>query len=186
MTTPVPGVGYKTVIDFGNAPQASDIWLFSKVTDLRRHISDLVVLLSPASNARSWYTIDPTTLTLTIFASRPTVVSYRLTAPRFDASKWSNIRPNDSLSLGFLLNDGQELAISSSGDVIGDVPDSVSNLTIEQTEVQPGVFMYQVKTAAGDIIQEVASLAEAVIGTLRAGSITTTELATDSLTIAGQ
>ncbi len=53
VTTPVTGIGYKTTIDFKNLQSGSDLWLFSKVTNLMGHMDDLVVLLSPASNARA-------------------------------------------------------------------------------------------------------------------------------------
>jgi hypothetical protein len=174
-TTSVPGVGYKTVLDFGNAANGSDIWLFSKVTNLRQSINNLVVLLSPAANTKSWYTIDPNAFTLTIYTSVPTVVSYRLTAPRFDASTWKNTRSNSTP--GFVINDGQQLALNSSGNVIGENPDDISTYTIQETTV---------KTGAGQIVTEVASFAQAVIGNIRAGSITTKNLVTDQLTIGGQ
>ncbi len=179
----VPGVGYAHTIRFANLEQGSDLWLFAKVTDLRKHINDLVVLLSPSSNARVWYTIDPAAYTLTIYASKPSVVSYRLTAPRFDAAKWTSTR--DNATVGFVINDGQELALTSSGDVIGEVTD-LETAYIEQTQAIEGTVSYQVKALSGSLIHEVSAFSKSVIGTLTAGSINTRELVTDSLTINGQ
>ncbi len=178
------GVGYKTVVDFNTVAQGSDLWLFSKVTNLRKHINDMVVLLSPASNARVWYVVNPQAFTLTIYTSKPSVVSYRLTAPRFDSDKWQNTRA-DSDTPGFVLNDGIELALSGSGDVIGDTT-SIDNVHIEETQVSESSFTYQVKTASGDILNEVSAFSRSIIGTLTAGSITTRRLVTDSLSIGNQ
>ena len=73
----IPGIGYRSVIDFANNPEGSDIWLFGLVTDLSRTINQLVVLLSPSASVRSWYVIDPIA-TADNYTSRPTTVSYRL------------------------------------------------------------------------------------------------------------
>ncbi len=187
VTTPVPGIGYKKVIDFRAQEVGSDLWLFSKVTDLYRHIGDLVVLLSPSSNARTWYTLDPETLTLTIYASKPTAVSYRLTAPRFDASQFSNRRGENSLSSGFILNDGEQLALSSEeGDIIGEEGQDISNLTIVETTTSGGAIAYQVQTTVGEMINEIAAYSRAIVGSLTAGAVTTRELVADSITIGGQ
>ncbi|MFZ2048745.1 MAG: hypothetical protein WAV25_00345 [Minisyncoccia bacterium] len=86
----VPNVGYKHTIDFKTSPEASDLWLFARAVNIRKHINQMSVLLSAGDNARTWYTVDPNNYTLTIYSSKPTLVSYRLSAPRLDADKWSN------------------------------------------------------------------------------------------------
>ncbi len=86
----VPNVGYKQVIDFKNAPIGSDIWLFARASNIKKHIGQLSVLLSPGGNARTWYKVDETNYTLTIYSSIPTEVSFRLASPRFDADEWTN------------------------------------------------------------------------------------------------
>ena len=179
----IPGVGYATTLDFSSAAQASDLWLFAKVTNLRSQMNNLVVLLSPAANTRSWYTIDPNAYTVTIYSSKPSVVSYRLTAPRFDTQKWKNTR--DSGVSGFVLNDGKELALSGSGDVIGEYASPLSTLTI-QTHDEAGSPVYDIVTAAGEIVREVAAYAQVVIGQLRAGTITTRDLVADRISVGGQ
>jgi hypothetical protein len=104
VTSQVAAGDYAYVIDFKTIPAASDLWLFSKTTDLKKHIGDLVVLLSPEGNSRAWYEVDQKNYRLTVHASRPTTVSYRLTAPRFDAAEWANRRNDDSA--GFIIDDG--------------------------------------------------------------------------------
>jgi hypothetical protein len=87
-------------IDFRNLKEGTGLWLFSKATDLKRHFGDLTVLLTPAFDGQVWYEEDAKNLRVVIHAvasptaklKLPTVlkVSYRLTAPRFDAAKWTN------------------------------------------------------------------------------------------------
>ncbi len=86
----VPNVGYKHTIDFKGASEGSDLWLFSRVVNIKKNISKMSVLLTAADNARTWYTVDPNNYTLSVYSSKPTLVSYRLSAPRVDAEKWTN------------------------------------------------------------------------------------------------
>lgn len=88
----IPGAGYRSTISFATQPKASNLWLFSKVTDLPNHMDQMVVLLTPSGNARVWYAVDKERLILTIYSSKKSTVSYRLTAPRFDSEKWKNTR----------------------------------------------------------------------------------------------
>jgi hypothetical protein len=90
LTEKVDKVGYRYVIDFKNLATASDLWLFANVTNVKKHITKMSVLLSPEGNTRAWYQIDPDNYTLTLFSSKPTKVSYRLSAPRIDADEWTN------------------------------------------------------------------------------------------------
>ena len=94
---------YEYVIDFANEPEGSDLWLFSKVTRLKDNFDKLTVLLTPGFEGSAWYKKDAARQTLTIFGSAAGEVSYRLTAPRFDAAAWSNM--SDSQSEGFVINE---------------------------------------------------------------------------------
>jgi hypothetical protein len=114
----VSGVGYRYTIDFTNLKTGSDLWIFSKTTNLKKHLPKMVVLLSPAGSARAWYTMDTINNRLNIFSSRPTTISYRLTAPRFDADLWANTR--DGGSAGHVINDSNPWQENQSGAVIGD------------------------------------------------------------------
>ncbi|MEK7479172.1 MAG: hypothetical protein AAB634_01405 [Patescibacteria group bacterium] len=97
---------YEYAIDFGKQKKGSDLWLFAKTTNLEKHFDEMAVLLTPEFDGRVWYEKDAGKNRLTIFAtmtndndddkkggslsSSKVMVSYRLTAPRFDAEKWSN------------------------------------------------------------------------------------------------
>ncbi len=98
------GAQWVGTIDFSKAREGGDFWLFSKTTDLRRHFDDMAVLLTPAFDGRVWYAADRESMTLTVFgapsdggALADYEVSYRLTAPRFDAAEWPNTRPADDV-----------------------------------------------------------------------------------------
>ncbi|MEX2090928.1 MAG: hypothetical protein WD989_02240, partial [Candidatus Paceibacterota bacterium] len=112
----VEGVGYKYVIDFKTLPPASDLWLFSRTTDIVKHINQMSVLLTPQGNARAWYVIDPSNYTLTIYSSKQTKVSFRLTAPRFDAEKWTNFSTDEVT--GFMPGDMEFPVSSGSADIV--------------------------------------------------------------------
>jgi len=81
---------YFAEINFNTLEEGSDLWLFSKVTNLKKNLDKLAVLLTPAKRAKVWYQVDPENFKLYFFADRETVISYRLTAPRFDFEKWKN------------------------------------------------------------------------------------------------
>ncbi len=86
------------VIDFNKAREGSDLWLFSKTTALRKNFRNLSVLVTPNFDGKVWYEKDEKNNRLTLFAdpeeeipdSEILEISYRLTAPRFDADVWPN------------------------------------------------------------------------------------------------
>jgi hypothetical protein len=83
---------FSYTVDFVNEPEGSDLWLFSRTTDWGRNMKDLVVLVSPSqATARVWYQKDPINNKLIIYGNCACEVSYRLTAPRFDYSKFGNV-----------------------------------------------------------------------------------------------
>jgi len=104
---------YQAEIDFNNLEEGSDLWLFSKVTNLKKNIDKLTVLLTPASRAKVWYQVDPEKFKLYFFAEKPTTISYRLTAPRFDWEKWKNV-PEDAENIQGLVVNEDGLVVSSS------------------------------------------------------------------------
>jgi hypothetical protein len=96
---------YQYVVDFNNLETGSDLWLFSKTTNLKQNINKLVVLLSPAGRIKAWYQVDPVQMKLIFYASQPIVLSYRLTAPRFDWQEWSNLAKDAESITGFVIDD---------------------------------------------------------------------------------
>jgi hypothetical protein len=98
----------RAVLDIAGAPKGSDLWLFGKSSDWKKHMKNMSVLLTPSFAGQVWYTKDMVAGKVTVYA-RPAEgesreVSYRLTAPRFDADAWSNYNNNPSAK-GFIIND---------------------------------------------------------------------------------
>ncbi len=172
----VAGVGYRYLIDFNDLPEGSDLWLFSKATDIKTNINKLVALLTPGDPTRVWYELDKENKRLAIYSARPTTISYRLTGPRFDHETWTNERPADSDVAGFILN----------------IPDMVNNNPIVTniqnmsdfviTKVQGGY--YSLKDNSGNVVDGVESIGNVVAGNIKAGYTYTQELATNSITVA--
>jgi len=87
------------VIDFSKVEQGSDLWLFWQVTDFGKDWNNLAVLLTPSFDGRVWYEKKPGEKKLIIYGQPYSLLptpyslefSYRLTAPRFDHEKWSNL-----------------------------------------------------------------------------------------------
>jgi hypothetical protein len=101
---------YGYTIDFSKTEQGSDLWLWSKTTNLKDNFDKMTVLLTPSFDGRVWYEKNPAQNTLTIYAVPSTTyhlppttyeVSYRLSAPRFDWQKWGNI--SDDQNIGGLV-----------------------------------------------------------------------------------
>jgi hypothetical protein len=164
----VPGVGYRAQIDFTSVPDGSDLWVFSRTTDIRDNADKLVVLLSPSSSTKTWYTYDPSTLLLSIFTSRPTTVSYRLTAPRYDWRDYGNTRPDDD-NPGLAINYASDWW-TAQGDGAAPV-DPLANLVIEPLD--PTQTSYRIRDTTSDaIIEEASALSRALIANIQTGIIT--------------
>jgi hypothetical protein len=122
---------YKHTIDFNQAAEASDDWLFYKITDFGQGWSNLAVLVSAEGSGQAWYEKDPGNNQIIFYGSSPGKVSYRLTAPRFDWNKWGNISEDGGvtgLSPEFTVNDNY-----SSSTIIA--TDSVFPITEEPQSV---------------------------------------------------
>lgn len=89
---------YQTDIDFQNAEEGSDAWLFAKATNLENAgLDNLAVLVTPNFDGKVWYVKSEESKKITIYAElsdsqigNSPEVSYRLTAPRFDHKEWTN------------------------------------------------------------------------------------------------
>lgn len=162
----VQGVGYRSIIDFGTQPTGSDIWLFSRATDLKNNFTNLVVLLNPSGNVRSWYDLDQTNYKLAIYTSAPSRVSFRLTAPRFDAASWGNVRTSGPT--GFDLTNTVVPIPTDTGLINTPSADGLANITIS---VVNGIYALQ--NNLGQYIYDVGTFSQAAIANLRAGSVDT-------------
>jgi|GEM_PF-3839834 len=178
----IPGIGYKKTIDFKLAEKGSDLWLFSKTTDLSTNIENLIVLLSSEGNSKTWYTVDSKNHTLSIYSSSPNRISYRLTAPRFDADLWTNYNDNEN-SIGFILEDGP-LTINENGNVDNELSEPMVVLSNNEENNPPffdRISYYNLVDGAGKIIQNILSASEFIAANIKAGAIETQEIATDNL-----
>ncbi len=179
-TENVPGVGYRSIIDFGRLTTGTDLWLFSKTTDLKTNIDKLVVILNPSGNTRAWYDLDTTNYRLAIYTSQPSRVSYRFTAPRFDYQSWQNTRTN--AILGFDISGLTPITASEaplatpSANIIGD-------LSITTTTTPSTGLLFDLKDSLGAFIYDVGKFSQAAVANLKAGWLavdTITPLATNT------
>jgi cytoskeletal protein CcmA (bactofilin family) len=163
----VAGVGYRAVIDFTTEPEGTDLWLFSRTTDLKRNADQFVVLLSPSSNTRAWYGFDRNTLKLSIYTSRPSEVSYRLTAPRYDWENWSTTRSNDDPD-GFIVDYDNGWWSSSGPDA--EIIDPLADLAIEPIDASASAYRIH-NSISNEIIEDSAAFARLMIANLQTGLI---------------
>src|SRR3989344_1363367 len=82
--------GYAHAVDLHKLERGSDLWLFWQVTDFGEDWRNLAVMLSPDSGYNVWYKKEPDKNRLIIYGENAGVVSYRLSAPRFDWRRWPN------------------------------------------------------------------------------------------------
>jgi hypothetical protein len=104
-----------SVLDFDDEEEGSDLWLFAQTTHLRKHIGEMAVLLSAQGGAKVWYEVDEEERKVYLLSDRPTKVSYRLTAPRFDAEEWTNY--NTDGIMGFQPPSGDDLSYFDEEDI---------------------------------------------------------------------
>jgi len=175
----VAGQGYRTALDFSQALTGSDLWLFSKTTNLSQNLNQLVVLLSPTTNTKAWYNMDQTGK-LYIYTSQPATVSYRLTAPRFDSENWSNIRTSEND--GFVITDNN--LWSSTSSLVNNANQTDLNDLVIMANSQTADKYSLVNSVTSIVIEEVTGLSKAIIANIKAGAIVTQEFATDTLNAA--
>ncbi len=149
---------YIYTINFNNQTEGSDLWLFNKTANLKQNIKDMTVLLSSASNGKTWYSVDKDNQQLTFFSSSPTEISYRLTAPRFDSSTWKNERDASDPSIGFVINSDGTVNTTSSTQVAYTAP--------QLTKDANNTFVL-----VGDFIDEFINVNKALIANIKSGFI---------------
>jgi len=86
-----------SIIDFDKAEKGSDLWLFYQVTDFGKNWDNLVALLTPEGKNNIWYEVNSGENQLLIYGEKEGRVSYRLTAPRFDYEKWTNVNSDEGV-----------------------------------------------------------------------------------------
>ena len=174
---------YSYTINLNNQEQGSDLWLFSRVTD--PDINLLTALLTPDSSAKVWYDKNVATRSITFFSDRPTNLSYRLSAPRFDHNQWANLSDETNPSITGLIAPpapGQSTisavlaGASMSGQIIG--PDN--SFTISQALIN-GVLSYNLIDGFGNVIRKIDNFSNLLVANLQTGAVLAKEIATDML-----
>jgi len=100
---------YEGVLDFKNAKEGDDLWLFAKTTNLASNFDKLTIQLTPAFKGKVWYNKDKENMIVKIYGEADELnnneleVSYSLSAPRFDSEKWTNYS-NDETVEGIKIN----------------------------------------------------------------------------------
>ena len=172
----VPGIGYRKTIDFNKVEKGSDLWLFSKVTNLSDNLDQMVVLLTPTDNTRTWYKIDKNLNQLVIYSARSTNIAYRLTAPRFDSENYQNTRdPSDTP--GFIINSpDNKVTLDQNGNLPQDSLGEISGYDIlvssESASLNAGNGnIYELRTYSGEVIYDFTSYSQAIIANIKAGIV---------------
>ncbi|MFA5828538.1 MAG: hypothetical protein WC841_04260 [Candidatus Shapirobacteria bacterium] len=170
----VPQVGYRGGFKLTSQPVGSDLWLFSKTTNMAENISRLTVLLTPSDSSKVWYELDEANKTIYIYSSSPSKISYRFTAPRWDFVDQDNTRQSDEV--GYII----------------DSPDEIDNLDI-QTSLNPADYqhnlslngdgIYTLTDSQNNVVKEIGNFFSATIANLKTGAITAKDIVTDNLTI---
>jgi hypothetical protein len=94
---------YEGVLDFKNAKDGDDLWLFAKTTNLASNFDKLTIQLTPAFKGKVWYNKDKENMIVKIYGevdelnNNELEVSYSLSAPRFDSEKWPNYSNDETV-----------------------------------------------------------------------------------------
>jgi site-specific recombinase XerD len=177
---------YSYTISLNNQPQASDLWVFSRVSD--PDVSLTSVLLTPDSAASVWYQKDIATRTITLMSNLPTSVSYRFTAPRYDYQRWSNVSdiedPNITGSFVPAMADliQKQLQATLSAQPATDSASFTINTTIDSA----GNTVYYLVDNFQNIINRTDSFMGLIVANIKAGAIKASEVTVDNLTVGGQ
>jgi hypothetical protein len=94
------GSEYQTVINFDKQTIGSDLWVWRNVIDFNK--DNVEALITPyGSFANTYYYISGNSI---IFKSdRPTEISYRLIAKRFDWKKWPTLPADQTEKAGLII-----------------------------------------------------------------------------------
>ncbi len=171
----LPGVGYRTVIDFNAQPEGSDLWLFGKTTNMNENIGKLTALLTPNFPTKTWYEVDQSNKRVNIYSAMPAQISYRLTGPRFDAANWLNTRTEGVA--GFIINNA---------DIVTNFAENIQaarlgDFVIEKVSDGMGIATYSLKNASGQVIDGIESIGNFVAANIKTGALQAEEIATQTI-----
>ena len=197
----VSGVGYRATLDLATSIEGSDIWLFGKTTNLKHNLDKMVVLLSAAGNTKTWYDIDAQSGKLYLYSLAPTTISYRLTAPRYDAQNWLNTRDINA-GAGLIVNDTSDWSVSDAitsvinagktqvAQLFGDVEtnlisplDTSKAITITApVAIKPTSSTEPALSVDGEILAATISARTAILNDVQAETITAKNIVADTIT----
>ena len=139
----------------------------------------MVVLLSPSDNTRTWYEVDEANYTLSIYSSRPTVVSYRLTAPRFDYAQWTNANTNPEAT-GFQV---ENVPLVGTGQEANPEAPKLSDFEIVKTISDTAYKVFQTISDGSQIaVEEFGAFSNLVAGNVKAGAIEAKDITANAFT----
>ena len=162
--------GYAYTLDFNNFEYGSELWTFSRVID--PDLTKVNVLLTPTSQARTWFRRDPVNRKLILYSDRPTSVTFRFTAPRFDYALYPS--SNHSHDIAGLQ---APAAPGTTGTGEADPMDSFfASLSIQFNN---GLFV--VLDGFGNIVHRVDGFSNLIAANLEAGFIHARSITADTL-----
>ncbi|EKE05900.1 MAG: hypothetical protein ACD_19C00159G0001, partial [uncultured bacterium] len=182
---------YSYKVELNNQPEGSDLWLFSRITD--PNVGLTTVLLTPESFANTWYEKDIQSRAITLYSDSPTSVSYRLTAPRFDAANRGNLSDETEIS-GLVVPGMEELLQEQIAATLSAQPSSPSvTFSIVSSLDEFGETIYSLVDSFGNIIKRTENFSNLLVANIEAGfanisdlTVHSINLTTDNLTIGGQ
>ncbi len=176
---------YSYTIDLNNQEVASDLWLFSRVTD--PNIALTSILLTPDSSSRVWYKKDVDNRKITFLSDSPTSLSFRLTAPRFDHMSWGNISDETDPNItGLVVPGAEDLINEKLEDATMSGSPIYSEFSIAKTFSEFGEPIYALIDSLGNSIKRTGGFSTLIAANLQAGALSASEIATESLSIGGQ
>jgi hypothetical protein len=170
---------YDYVLDLNNQPVSSDVWLFARVVDPNISLTD--VLLTPDSSAKTWYEKDTAHRTIVFYSDRPTDVSFRLTAPRFDYQNWANIsdqsNPTSEALVAPTAQTDTWLGIAT--------PSSVPQFTITGPLFDGnGQESFAITDSFNNIVKITQAFSDLLVANLQVGLVDAQQITTNALNVA--
>ena len=167
---------YVYILELNNQPVGSDVWLWSKATDSDVSLTD--VLLTPDSSARVWYEKDTNSRTVIFFADKPTDLTFRLTAPRFDYASWGNISQAGPGVTGLI---APNIQVSTLSGVLQQA--SMSAEQINKLFDENGNPYYTLTDEFGNALQIFQSFSDILAANIQAGLVNADNVITNSLSV---
>ena len=166
---------YQYEISYNNAPLHSDLWVFSRITD--SDIRKTNVLITPNSQAKTWYRMDGSGRKITLFSDRPVSVTYRLTAPKFNYDSMTTIAHD--------AGDIPGVVAPSAPNPQGTGPNDGADTFFNSLKIASINGTYQITDALNNVIYRTDGFSKLIAANIKAGLIEAKNITTDSFSAAG-